>query len=74
MSTIPVTYNENSQQLSIPDVFDWLNYCSYRSHRERLDWSVERVQLMYARNGVGSLEDIQRWEKRFQEERGCYEG
>jgi len=68
MSTISVTIDNQESEMTIPDVFEHLNYISYRSHRERLDWSAEKVQLMFVKLGIGNRAEVERWEQRYQEE------
>lgn len=45
------------------NMFDHLNYFSYRSHRERLTES--QAKRMFVRLEIGSQEDVDRWEKRY---------
>jgi hypothetical protein len=69
MSTIPVTIDEQERDVTIPQLFEHLNYISYRSHRRRLtDWSTERVQAMFVRYGMGNLTEVERWERLYLEE------
>lgn len=64
---IPAMIDGEQAVISIPDVFDTLNYHSYRAARDR-GIGAERCAVMYVSLGIGSLEDTARWEAKYQEE------
>lgn len=50
----------------IADMFDHLNYSSYRSHRERL--TASQAIRVFVGLEIGTLEDCERWEKRYEQD------
>ena len=58
----PEHYSTDKGELTAPEMIGELNYASYRAHRTRLDWSVERVQVMFAQFGIAQVKS---WERRF---------